>query len=81
MLTQVEAQTAMLDIYSMALHGILTALINLYKSRSEDKKSDLFSVAVTIFIIVTGQFPFMEAVKDDYYYALLIAKKHEKYWK
>lgn len=47
----------------------------------DGKQTDVFSVGVILFIIVMGIFPFKEAVKDEYFYALLHNKKYEKYWK
>lgn len=38
-------------------------------------------MGVILFIIVMGIFPFKEAKKDEYFFALLHNKKHEKYWK
>ena len=38
-------------------------------------------MGVILFIIVMGIFPFKEAVKDEYFYALLHNKKYDKYWK
>jgi len=47
----------------------------------DGRQIDIFSVGVILFIIVMGIFPFQEAVKDDYYYKLLLSGKKEKYWK
>jgi serine/threonine protein kinase len=47
----------------------------------DGKQTDVFSVGVILFIIVLGIFPFKEAKKDEYFFALLHNKKHEKYWK
>ena len=45
----------------------------------DGKQTDIFSVGVILFIIVMGIFPFKEAKKDEYFYALLHNKKHDKY--
>lgn len=47
----------------------------------DGRQVDIFSVGVILFIIVMGIFPFQEAIKDDYYYKLLLSGKKEKYWK
>jgi serine/threonine protein kinase len=47
----------------------------------DGKQTDVFSVGVILFIIVLGIFPFKEAKKDEYFFALLHNKKHDKYWK
>lgn len=47
----------------------------------DGKQTDVFSVGVILFIIVMGIFPFKEAKKDEYFFALLHNKKHDKYWK
>ena len=47
----------------------------------DGKQTDVFSVGVILFIIVLGIFPFKEAKKDEYFFALIHNKKTEKYWK
>jgi len=47
----------------------------------DGKQTDVFSAGVILFIVVLGIFPFKEAKKDEYFYALLHNKKHDKYWK
>lgn len=42
---------------------------------------DFFSIAVILFILVKGTFPFLEAKQDDQYYSLLIKGKTEQYIK
>ena len=44
------------------------------------KKIDIFSSAVVLFIIVKGQFPFVESKDDDFYYQLIKNKNFNKYW-
>ena len=41
---------------------------------------DMFSVAVILFIIVQGIFPFKEARKDEYFYKLIIEGQLDTYW-
>lgn len=41
---------------------------------------DLFSLGVILFIIVQGIFPFKEARKEEYFYALIQNGELEKYW-
>jgi serine/threonine protein kinase len=45
------------------------------------REIDIFSVGVILFIVVQGIFPFKEAKKEEYFYNLITAGKHEKYWK
>lgn len=47
----------------------------------DGKQTDVFSIGVILFIIVMGIFPFKEAKKDEYFFALLHNKKYDKYWK
>ena len=47
----------------------------------DGKQTDVFSIGVILFIIVMGIFPFKEAKKDEYFFALLHNKKHDKYWR
>ena len=44
-------------------------------------KIDMFSVAVILFIIVQGIFPFKEAKKDEYFYNLILTGNLDLYWK
>ena len=46
----------------------------------DGKQVDIFSIAVVLFIIVVGIFPFQEARKDEYFYNLLHTGQHQKYW-
>jgi serine/threonine protein kinase len=46
----------------------------------DGKQADIFSVAVILFIIVLGIFPFQEAKKDEYFYNLILTGRLEKYW-
>ena len=41
---------------------------------------DLFSLGVILFIIVQGIFPFKEARREEYFYALLCNRDLDKYW-
>jgi len=45
------------------------------------REIDIFSIGVILFIVVQGIFPFKEAKKEEYFYNLIMAGKHEKYWK
>lgn len=42
------------------------------KGKYNGKQIDVFSAAVVLFIIVHGQFPFIESKDSDYYYSLII---------
>lgn len=44
------------------------------------KKADIFSVGVILWIIINGNFPFVAAKDDDYYYRLIIENKLDEYW-
>ena len=43
-------------------------------------KVDVFSLAVILFIIVQGIFPFKEARKEEYFYGLLLNQRYDTYW-
>jgi len=43
-------------------------------------KVDVFSLAVILFIIVQGIFPFKEARKEEYFYGLLLNGRYDTYW-
>ena len=43
-------------------------------------KIDLFSMAVILYIIVKGTFPFREAKTDEFYYNLIFSNKLDTYW-
>lgn len=42
--------------------------------------SDIFSLGVSLFVLVTGKMPFKHALVDDPYYKEIVAKNYEKYW-
>ena len=43
-------------------------------------KVDVFSLAVILFIVVQGIFPFKEARKEEFFYALLMNRNYDTYW-
>lgn len=43
--------------------------------------SDIFSLGVTMFVIVTGKMPFKRAIKGDPHYELLKNSNYDFYWK
>lgn len=43
-------------------------------------QSDIFSLGVTVFVIVTGKMPFKQAVIDDIYYKEIVKLNYEGYW-
>ena len=46
----------------------------------DGRQVDLFSLGVTLFIIVQGIFPFCEAKPDEFHYNLLMTGKTDRYW-
>lgn len=42
--------------------------------------SDIFSLGVSLFVLVTGKMPFKHALVDDPYYKEIVQKNYEKYW-
>ena len=42
--------------------------------------NDIFSLAVTLFVIVTGSMPFKTATQYDPFYSLIIQNDYEAYW-
>ena len=44
------------------------------------KSTDIFAVGVVIYILVKGQFPFVEATQEDFYFKMLSEGDYEKYW-
>jgi len=42
--------------------------------------SDIFSLGVSLFVLVTGKMPFKHALVDDPYYKEIVAKNYDKYW-
>ena len=47
----------------------------------DGQKVDIFSLGVTLFAIVQGNFPFTEATPNEYYYKLIVDGKYDQYWK
>ena len=47
----------------------------------DGKKVDTFALGVIIFIIVQGNFPFIKASPDDFYFKMLKQGQHEAYFK
>ena len=43
-------------------------------------EADLFALGVTLFIMVTGSFPFSSASEDDKLYALIIEENLDEFW-
>jgi len=41
---------------------------------------DIFSSGVILFILVTGNFPFTEAIATEKYYKLLLEEEYSDYW-
>ena len=50
------------------------------KGKYNGKKVDIFSAAVVLFIIVKGNFPFVESKPEDHYYQLINKKLFNLYW-
>ena len=44
------------------------------------KSTDVFAVGVVLYILVKGQFPFIEATPEDFYFKMLSDGDFEKYW-
>ena len=44
------------------------------------KSTDIFAVGVVIYILVKGQFPFIEATPEDFYFKMLAEGNFDKYW-
>jgi len=42
------------------------------KKTYDGTKSDIFSLGVVLFILVMGSYPFIDAVKSDLFYSLII---------
>jgi serine/threonine protein kinase len=43
-------------------------------------QSDIFSLGVSLFVLVTGKMPFKHALVDDPYYKELVKLNYDKYW-
>ncbi len=43
-------------------------------------QSDIFSIGVSLFVLVTGKMPFKHALLDDPYYKEIAKLNHERYW-
>lgn len=52
----------------------------LQKKAYNGVKSDIFSLGVSLFVLVTGKMPFKHALLDDPYYKEVAQKNIEKYW-
>ena len=50
------------------------------KKKYDGRASDVFSLGVILFVLVKGIFPFREANESDYFYRLIVDKKHDEYW-
>ena len=46
----------------------------------DGKKSDIFSLGVTLFIMYSGKFPFKQARKYDICYQFIYKKKYDNFW-
>ena len=46
----------------------------------DEKAADIFAAGKTLFLIALGKQPFASSTKEDSYYSLLLAKKHERFW-
>ena len=66
-----------------AYHGTKSYLApEIRESKLYDgRQTDIFSLGVVIYIIVTGRFAFETATRTDKYYKLIIDEEYEKYWK
>lgn len=40
----------------------------------------MFSVGVILWILVNGNFPFVKAMDDDFFYKLILEGKSAEYW-
>ena len=47
----------------------------------DGRKADLFSAAVVLFTLAHGIFPFQEACKSDFFYALILTGQIDTYWR
>ena len=47
----------------------------------DPKQSDLFSAAITLFILIANHSPFKQAKKDDWLYKLIINKNYDEFWR
>lgn len=52
----------------------------LQKKSYNGVKSDIFSLGVSLFVLVTGKMPFKHALLDDSYYKEIANENYEKYW-
>jgi serine/threonine protein kinase len=52
----------------------------LQKKPYEGVPSDIFSLGVSIFILVTGKMPFKNSLMDDPYYKEIIKENYDAYW-
>ena len=53
----------------------------LNKEQYDGRKVDMFSIGVTLFIILLGHFPFKTAYTTDLNYSLIVKEDYKKYWK